>query len=238
MKAAARSRHDGQAAVEAVLALGAVALIWLLGTLVGHLQDLALQTEFAGRHMAFVAAQESPPVERARAPAYFFSAHARQWRNHDGAPLLGSGGEGQWMRAAFSRKDLSESAQVGGASLTILRTELLHDYPGIVSGEVSTEPRLSTAARNFSLPGRGVLSSRFAILAGAGHADSDPDAQARIDASPHAWGRAAQATARAGKRVESATGRVDAAWNRPLPQYDWLSAWSGLVPADRLDEVR
>ncbi|OVZ54291.1 hypothetical protein CDO44_26440 [Pigmentiphaga sp. NML080357] len=229
--------HAGQAAAEAVLALGVIGLVWVLGAAVGRLQDLALQTGFASRHLAFAVAQDVSPQERARAQDYFFGAGLHHWRNHDGSALLRPETGGPRLRVARGPGLLSGQAQVGGPGgvAEALRTELLPAYQDIVSGDVSVTPRLASGLAPW-LATSPALSSRFAILADAGHARDDRDAQARIGNAPSAWGTAAQATVHAGRGVSS-LGRIDAGWRRPLPQFDWLSAWAGLVPADRLREA-
>ncbi|WP_148087261.1 hypothetical protein [Pigmentiphaga humi] len=234
-----RFHGHGQAMAEALLALGVLGLLLVFGASVGRLQDIALQTAYAARHVAFAVALDAPEHERQEAAARFFSGPLHAWRNHDGSPLLA--GPEPVRLVVFRQADgLPAGAEVGGTDVhaSMLRTELLPGYQGLRAGRIDVAPRLSTAAAAASWPAMDlVLSSRYAILAGAGEADSDADVQARLGAAPRAWRDAAEATGRAGRGV-SALGRVDAGWGRPAPQFDWLSAWAGLVPADRLGAGR
>src|SRR5690606_5771872 len=107
---------------------------------------------------------------------------------------------------------------------------LLPAYPGMVTGRVAVVPDVAPAARAGRWRAMApMLSSQYFILADAGHARDDGDVQARIGQARQAWREAAQGTERAGRAL-SPLARIDRAWNRPLPQFDWLSAWQGLLP--------
>ncbi|MPS26165.1 MAG: hypothetical protein E2576_01430 [Alcaligenaceae bacterium] len=221
----------GQAIAEALLALGGIGALWVLGSTLGRLQDLALQTEFAGRHLAFVVAQDAPREVHERTHAYFFQPDRHRWRNHDGSALLPAqaGRFSADIRNEAGR--LPEQAQPGGTAepARMLRGELLPAYPGLVAGRVSVSPDLAPAARRGGWQAVAPLSSRFAILVDAGHARDDGDVQARIAGAPRAWSDAARRTERAGRTL-SALSHVDRSWGRPPPEFDWLMAWKGLLP--------
>lgn len=226
--------HGGQAAAEALLALGVFGALWILGSAVGRLQDLALQTEFAGRHLVFAVAQDTPPEVRDRVSGAFFDSGRHRWRNHDGSDLLAAGGARFAIDVGQVEGRLPEQALPGGSTepARMLRQELLPAYPGMVAGRVAVAPNVAPAARagQWRAAASG-LSSRYFILADAGHARDDGDVQARIGQARQAWRDAAQRTERAGRDL-APLARIDRAWSRPLPQYDWLSAWKGLVPPD------
>ncbi|MDX3907665.1 MAG: hypothetical protein QHC78_18400 [Pigmentiphaga sp.] len=229
-------RHGGQAAVEALLALTVLGGLLILAAALGRLQDLTLQIGFASRHLAFVVAQDMPREEQRRVRDYFFDPDRHHWHNHDGSALVRDPGDPAIRLARAGA--LPAGAQLGGTEGTAnaLAVELLPSPQGMATGSIGVTARLAPAPAIAPwLATRPRLSSRFAILGHAGHADGDREAQDRLARAPLAWGSAAQATARAGKALLPALGRVDAAWNRPLPQFDWLSAWAGVVPADRLE---
>ncbi|WP_066634610.1 hypothetical protein [Bordetella sp. H567] len=118
----------------------------------------------------------------------------------------------------------------GGAGAMALRRELGLEDRGMV--------RADAAVRVFPHRQHGHgwrLRRHAAILADAGHADSDARAQQRIGASRTAWGNAARASHAAAREAKSLLRRVDLGWRRPAPDLDWLMPWSSLVPADRLD---
>ncbi|GAA0522797.1 hypothetical protein GCM10009097_45380 [Pigmentiphaga daeguensis] len=226
-------RQCGQAMAEALLALGVLGTLWVLGSALGRLQDLALQTEFAGRHLAFIVAQEAPREIRERAQAYFFHPDRHRWLNHDGSALLPDRAGRFSMDLRQAAGLLPDRAQPGGNAepARMIRGELLPAYPGLVAGRASVQPDVAPAARLGGWGTRAPLSSRFAILVNAGHARDDGDVQARIAGAPRAWSDAARRTERAGRAV-SALSRVDRPWDRPPPQFDWLTAWQGLLPSD------
>ncbi|AZG07789.1 hypothetical protein EGT29_07825 [Pigmentiphaga sp. H8] len=232
MVMARMGRQRGQAMAEALLALGAFGALWVLGSALGRLQDLALQTEFAGRHLAFAVVQEAPQDVRERTHAYFFQPARHRWRNHDGSALLPDQPGRFSMQVRQEAGRLPEQAQPGGNTepARMLRGELLPAHPGLVAGRVSVRPDLAPVARLGGWRTVAPLSSRFVILVDAGHARDDGDAQARIAGAPRAWSDAAQRTERAGRAL-SVLSRVDRPWGRPPPQFDWLSAWKGLLPA-------
>ncbi|ODU62940.1 MAG: hypothetical protein BGO71_01590 [Burkholderiales bacterium 67-32] len=239
MVIARRDRQGGQAMAEALLALGGLGALWVLGSALGRLQDLALQTEFAGRHLAFVVAQDAPRDVRERTWANFFQPERHRWRNYDGSALLPDQPGRFSIEVRQAAGQLPEQAQPGGNAepARTLRGELLPAYPGLVAGRVLVRPDLAPVARLGGWRAEAPLSSRFAILADAGHARDDGDAQARIARAPRAWSDAARRTEQAGRAL-SAMSRVDRPWGRPPPQFDWLSAWKGLVPADIAGDAR
>lgn len=78
------------------------------------------------------------------------------------------------------------------------------------------------------------LRRHTAILTDAGHAHSDAGVTARLQASPQTWATSAARSAQHGRDVASQLARIDRPWNRPAPQFDWLTPWEHLVPADRV----
>lgn len=118
----------------------------------------------------------------------------------------------------------------GGPRALALRRELGVEDGGMVRAEVST--RVAPHRQH----GDGWPMRRHAaILADAGHADSDSRAQQRIAASRTAWGDASRASHGPARQAKSLLWRLDQGWRRSAPDLDWLMRWSDLVPADRLD---
>src|SRR5690606_10776299 len=78
------------------------------------------------------------------------------------------------------------------------------------------------------------LRRHTALLVGAGHAENDARVQHILAQSSLAWSESANASYRVGSGVDAAMARVDAAWRRDRPVFDWLGLWAGDVPARRV----
>jgi len=76
------------------------------------------------------------------------------------------------------------------------------------------------------------------VASGAGHAHGDADAQRRIGQASESWRRAADASSAQARRLAHLLDRLDGPWRRPRLSPDWLSAWTDVVPADRLGSRR
>lgn len=204
----------GQALVEALLALAVLGVLFALQGVVGRLQDQALGTGMEARAAAFAVAYGLP------------SAPAGMRREDEG---------GLPVRARLGQDSAAASA---------LRGELLSGTGGLPLGLVKGEAGVVADLRSLDARRLGIpewaqkppgLSSRYAILDGAGHADSAEAARKRLAQSASAWTEAAQGTQKAARAL-SAMERVDAPWGRPRVEEDWLSRWAGKVPGDLLAE--
>lgn len=72
---------------------------------------------------------------------------------------------------------------------------------------------------------------RFSYLyAGVGRAMSGQDVHTNIGSSKRAWRDASMQSARVARQAALNTEPIDSAWRRVSPQFDWLSAWTDLVP--------
>lgn len=72
---------------------------------------------------------------------------------------------------------------------------------------------------------------RFSYLyTGAGRAKSNQAVHTSIGNSKRAWQRASIHSERVARQAAARTGPIDTVWRRSAPQFDWLSAWSDLVP--------
>ncbi|HEY0295823.1 MAG TPA: hypothetical protein VGC69_10875 [Bordetella sp.] len=67
-----------------------------------------------------------------------------------------------------------------------------------------------------------------------GHAESDMDGQRRILDSRIGWRQAADPSQSLSQRLRQHLAGIDAAWGERKPDADWVSAWPGLVPAEKL----
>lgn len=72
---------------------------------------------------------------------------------------------------------------------------------------------------------------RFSYLyTGAGRATSTQDVHANIGSSKRVWRSASLQSERVARQVALRTRPIDSVWRRAAPQFDWLSAWTELVP--------
>jgi hypothetical protein len=117
----------------------------------------------------------------------------------------------------------------GGTPVRALRRELDVEDKGIVTAVVTLPvhvPHVETS--------RSAMRRHTSILADAGHAASDRQAQDRIATSPQAWRRVAAPGLAAGRQAASRFKGVDRGWSRPAPDFDWLTPWADLVPPGRV----
>lgn len=226
-------RHAGQALAEGLVGLLALAALFWAVPWVGRYHDIALVTAQASHHAAMHRTRAPTDDESAHAPlpAMLAGSHAgaaARWRGPDGRALVTGVALGRERHAAGVG---TEPGQAHGAA-----GRLREDW-GAVSGLHLA--RVETSVRA-PLPSMGELSVRRAsvVMADAGHARSDVEAQQRIAAGRHGWLRAAQASYAAGARVAGPVATADSAWPREAPVLDWLSPWTGLAPAARVREAR
>ena len=72
---------------------------------------------------------------------------------------------------------------------------------------------------------------RFSYLyAGVGRALSDQHVHANIGSSKRAWRSASSQSALVARRAALNTDPIDSVWRRASAQFDWLGAWTDLVP--------
>ncbi|WP_019936183.1 hypothetical protein [Bordetella sp. FB-8] len=76
------------------------------------------------------------------------------------------------------------------------------------------------------------------VAQAGGHAVSDMDGQRRIIDSRVGWQAAAGLSQSLAHRLRSGISGVDGAWGGRKPDTDWVSAWSQLMPVDRLASGR
>lgn len=81
------------------------------------------------------------------------------------------------------------------------------------------------------------IERRTYLHGGTGHAVSDAQAQLRIGSSGLAWSAAADRSIDLVSQSRVQLQRMDSAWRRPAPDTDWLTRWTGYVPAGLLRGV-
>ena len=80
---------------------------------------------------------------------------------------------------------------------------------------------------------------RYSYLhGGTGHGRSDAQVQTHTGSSTTAWSAAATSSAELVRRVGATVRPVDSPWQRPAPDSDWLTHWSGFVPDTLLRRPR
>jgi hypothetical protein len=230
----------GQAAAEALLALLLLASLWVGTAWLLRWQDIAMQAQHASRYAAFAASRDAAaqPLEDIRHG--YFSGPAHLWRDRRGASLLSA--ERSEVSLQFDRgQALSAAAQPGGAhaDASDLRRGWLIEDAGMVTARVA----VAAVAPAHSPPASGLaqfdawrptIRRHAVILAGAGHASSDAQAQQRVAGSALGWAVAADRSYALGRRVQSWAGGLDQPWGRVEPLFDWLGPWAGRVPDQHL----
>ncbi|QEI07582.1 hypothetical protein FXN63_18365 [Pigmentiphaga aceris] len=243
------SRAKGQSLTEALIGMVALAGLFVLIPVLGRYQDLSLQSMHAASGVAFATVRGAP--DPARATAYPFQNANQRWTDRGGRAMLTLDGSGLGASVTVAN-DASANWQIGGQNAHA--RQLRQDWgldAGIVTARVRVAPVAGTGASS-GKPGNTSTSSnglgtlwtggitppihrRIAILAGVGHAGSDSAAQTTMASSRLAWSANATQSVQTGRSATSALQPLDAGWQRPAPNFDWLSPWLGLVPANAVD---
>lgn len=235
------SSQSGQALVELLVVASALAVLWVVMPWLAHLQDMALSATHASRHVAFLASRGESTQPGLSTVESFFSGGAHRWVDRRGESVLEAGRD---VRLELQNgPPLSALGQPGGthANATILRREWSLEDEGLISARVSLTfwggprwpphgPRGKLGLDVYDAPYPS-LTRATAILRGGGHAVSDSDTQERVGQSAQAWAGARAVSVSHGRTVQMRTAGVDAGWARAAPDFDWLSRWSGHVPA-------
>lgn len=239
----------GQALVEALVAMLAMAVLWVGLNWLGHYQDMALSTAHASRHAAFLATRiesshlqsDEPGSDRVKR---YFTGEAHRWSDRRAARLLNPDAA---LHASWRRdRQVSTEAQPGTTApyAATLRKDWSLEDQGIVQASVRLDfdDRPRPVNNHDGLLGLAVFDKAYPtlrrstyILAGAGHAVSDSAVQEQVAASRLAWAAAHEMSSGAGSAVAGRAAVVDAGWGRGEPQFDWLQPWSGYVPAHLIE---
>ncbi|MFV0283939.1 MAG: hypothetical protein ACK5JE_09140 [Castellaniella sp.] len=221
----------GQALVESLVVLAVLGSLWLGISWLGRLQDVGLQLSHASRRAAFAYAhQRLTPEGLMPAGDGYLDTPGHRWRTRRGQDLLAGA-----VRLALESQGAMAGRQPGDpiVGAAALRQELRLGDPRVwrASARVRTSGRASTAGtlRDFDRLGL-TLRRHTAILSGGGAAAGDAEAQSILADSRRAWAGAASVSRAAGQAVLNRARGVDAAWGRALPDWDWISPWTGSVP--------
>lgn len=241
------TRQKGQALVESLVALLALAVLWVALNWLAHYQDAALSATHASRHAAFVASRGEQPDGHQAEAAPFFTGSAHHWKNRKGQAVLEFD-----ISVSTSRQrlpPLSAAAQpgAGSATATTLRREWSLADEGILRARVALDfiglqPLVDGNSDASLLKLQGFdrayppLSRSISILTGAGHAGADDEVQSRVAASSLAWAAAHGVSRAAGTEITMRAEGVEGGWGRSAADFDWLQPWSGQVPGHLLSE--
>jgi len=234
-------QQQGQALVEGLIVLLCLLTLWVGGTWLLRLQDVALVGQHATRFGAFDLARAGSLSEDRVTPRFFAGPHAG-WRNRHAGALVPPG----QVRMATSRSvQLGPQGQPGASErhASRLRQEWGLQDTGIaqVSLDISPQAGTARAARSADTeradPVVGfvdtialLLRRHTAILTDSGHSTDAHEAHKRAAGSDSAWRQAAQASYAAAERIAAAAMPVDSPWHRARPILDWFMPWVGKKP--------
>lgn len=234
----------GQAAIEALVSLLVLGVLWVGVSWLGRIQDMALHASHASRHAAFMAARQEHGTPVSTVLAGAFHAQIHQWRDRKGQALQSSVYPDIDIRFQRSEDTLPAGKDTPhGPQLMQLRNDWLNVDERVLTAHVSLVPLISTEQDeatgsllklhqfDASYP---LIRRQTSILTGAGHASDDLSVADRIANSALAWSGPADQAYRLGRRVASVGARVDAGWNRPEPVFDWLRPWAEELPSHHL----
>lgn len=235
--------QSGQAALEALVSMLALAVLWVGVAWLGRIQDIALQASHAARYSAFMTTRQDTDTPEVEVSLASFEGVGNQWSDRRGVALQSS--VYQDISVNFARASpMAPHVQIGGADRNI--TQLRQDWnsadKGILSAQVSLVPRtvsehdddsslLKLHQFDQSYPR---ISRHTSIMTGSAHSSNDASAAKQIENSELAWSRTAGNSYRLGRRVDTVASRIDAGWGRPRPIFDWLHPWAEHVPGHHL----
>ncbi len=137
--------------------------------------------------------------------------------------------------AVFSGRghtSFAESVTNNTITRNSVENELLGRYSGMFTQGANTQHISTQSIGNIRLiSNRSSRIRRFSYLyTGAGRANSDQAAHTNIGRSMRVWQRASIQSERIAHQAAARTGPIDSVWRRAALQFDWLGAWSDLVP--------
>lgn len=272
---AENAAQAGQAVVEALICLLALAVLWVAIAWLGRLQDLGTHALHAARYAAFGAAREFRDAAMHAAPAAVFRLPNAQWVDRQGNRLPSSVYSD--MRVLYQRGSaLAPESQIGGASATMqqLRRDWQVTEDGVLSAQVRLAPVVTASGGDDTRQGAGadrdgaleaadsdrgatldaadsagralslrlyqleqaypVLHRHISILSGSGHAAGDLASADNLARSSLVWSGPVHDSQRHGEQVSDVASRLDRAWRRPDPVFDWLKPWADQVPVHHL----
>lgn len=258
----AAAPQAGQAMAEAVVGVMVLGVLWHVVAATDRVQDLALRASMAGRYAAMLLTRDAAPAGNPLAQDVrdrFFTGPRHRWQTRQGDAMLGDATVSDATLVEAASVDAASAVRVrvserpGHAGMQVgqqdsqagtLRQEVLRRDRGIAVASVEVRPALGRS-RGRDAPGQGLtawesmsvrLNRHTAILTDGGHAASDRDVTQRLQRAPMTWAASAGQSTRVGREVTQQLSRIDRPWGRPMPQFDWLTPWEALVPADRVGQ--
>ncbi|MGS1116121.1 hypothetical protein [Castellaniella sp. UC4442_H9] len=239
--------QNGQAVIEGLVVAGVLGSLVAGGIWLGGLQDVGLQLQHASRRVAFGHAHQGlQPDDLWTGVDGYLASPGHEWRTRRGDSLVHQGDRGPAtgydklsVHAALESLMLQPSRQPGDdvAAAAQWRTELRLGNARVwragVSVSTGSGRHAGGALHDFDRAGLD-LHRATAILAGSGAARDDATVQQTLANSTQAWGRLTDVSRHEGQALQRRLQRLDGAWGRAHPGWDWLSAWAGEVPAGRL----
>lgn len=236
-----QQQQQGQALVEGLIVLLGILTLWIGGTWLLRLQDVALAGQHASRFGAFELARAGSLSEDRVTPRFFAGPQAA-WRNRHARALVPPG---QVHMATSRSVQLGPQGQPGVSErhASRLRQEWGLQDTGIAQVTLDISPQAGAArAERWANTGRADLTLGFidtialllrrhtAILTDAGHSTDANVAHKRAAGSESGWRQAAQASYAAAERIAAAAMPVDSPWHRARPVLDWFMPWAGKKP--------
>lgn len=223
--------QKGQAIIEAmvlmlVLATLLVALMWL-----GRLQDIGLQLSHASRHNAFKFAYQKIDVMSANDMASYIQNSF--WKNRNASNLINT--------TDFSIKDTQLSSYINTDKKFITAIKLFDElelddktiWQSMAAAEVGTLNKNFANLAKFDQQKLHIM--RFtAIMRSSPTVSNDTEVQSRLANSPSVWANQAKHSINLGQKLNHRLQNIDSAWNRSLPEWDWLNGWVSSVPKRHL----
>lgn len=213
--------QKGQALTEALILLVLLAALFMAVTWLGKLQDIGLQLNHASRHNAFKIAYQKQDLSTDSYLADYLSNS--RWARQDGANLIGD------FELAITPTEINPYKY---ANKKFVSSLALFDELKLVDKNLwQITASTNTAERNRP----DLRLSRFTtILRDVPSIKDDAQVQTNLANSNSAWRRNSDQSIRLGQELTSRLKGLDKAWNRSLPDWDWLKSWTGEVPRRHL----
>lgn len=229
----ARAPQRGQALAEALVVLGVLAVTWLAVAWLGRLRDLDLQALHASRHHAFMHAHQGMTHLPPAADSPFLSGAGQHWGSRHAPSLLAGAHVRLYQEGRVSGRRPGDTFVSGSA----VRRELKLGDEAVWVSEVdlSTAGLLQVTGDLRDFDGRSMrLRRHTAILRGDGAASGDTEVQSTLAAASVLWHGTAHRSVQLAGLVDIRMRALDAPWGRADLQTDWLTPWTGRLPARHL----
>lgn len=223
--------QKGQAIIEAlvltlVLASLLIAIMWL-----GRLQDIALHLSHASRHNAFRFAYQKIDLQAENNLAD--SVQNNIWLKRDGSNLINSA---DFILAETQKKPYISADKKFATAIKLFNQLELGDNAIWQSTASSDTGDLEQNFNSLAKFDRQKLQiSRFtAIMRASPSISSDLQVQNKLANNPILWADQAQRSIPLGQSINQALQKIDSAWARSLPEWDWINGWVSSMPQRHL----